>query len=244
MTLKRISTVRSNYCKTYAAFTLIELLVVIAIIAILAAILIPVVGNVRESAQQTKCASNLRQLAVASVAYASDHNGNFVSLYSDVPGEIVWIDQIAPYLGAGKMKRIFETINCPSADYIMEFNGVTTATYSYGWNHRLIPDSRDLDGDGKVTSATKLINVQRPAETLLLADTTQPEARKGWGKDYFVYVGDGPYNPATADELLPDAAYTGFSTRHGGRGNAAFVDGHVESFAIGEMKQKHVYTEN
>jgi len=35
-----------------------------------------------------------------------------------------------------------------------------------------------------------------------------------------------------------------FSTRHGDRGNAAFVDGHVESFAIGEMKQKHVYIEN
>ncbi|MGJ8650826.1 MAG: hypothetical protein ACSHX4_10745 [Opitutaceae bacterium] len=34
------------------------------------------------------------------------------------------------------------------------------------------------------------------------------------------------------------------STRHNDDGNAAFIDGHVESFAWREMKQKHVYIEN
>ncbi|MGZ0655755.1 prepilin-type N-terminal cleavage/methylation domain-containing protein [Coraliomargarita sp. W4R72] len=243
MYLKNIPATFNKKNKTSAAFTLIELLVVIAIIGILASILIPVASNVRESAQQTKCASNLRQLAVASVAYASDNHGSFPSLYSDVAGEGVWIDQIAPYAGGDGRKRVFEIINCPSAEYIMEFDGVRTATYSYGWNPRLIPDSRAGD-DGEVTPATRLINVRRPSETILLADTTQPEARKGWGKDYFATFGQAPYDPATAEDFLPDSAYTGFSTRHGDRGNAAFVDGHVESFAIGEMKQKHVYTEN
>jgi prepilin-type N-terminal cleavage/methylation domain-containing protein len=55
-------------------FTLIELLTVIAIIGILAAILIPVVGKVRESARVSVCASNLRQLGLGIHLYAADNN--------------------------------------------------------------------------------------------------------------------------------------------------------------------------
>jgi len=226
------------------AFTLIELLVVIAIIAILAAILIPAVGKVRESAHQTKCVSNLRQLAVASTVYASDHSGNFVSLYSDTPGKVVWIDQIAPYVDGENAQRIFEAINCPSAEHVMEVDGVRQSTYSYGWNPALIPDTRDLDGDGVSASAKRLINAQRPSQTILLADTKQPEVRGGWGSDYFVHVGPlDVYTAANADKVLAEARLAEFSPRHSGRGNAAFVDGHVESFAIGEIKEKHVFIE-
>lgn len=53
-------------------FTLIELLTVIAIVAILATILIPVVGSVRERARRSACVSNLRQLTMAVHAYAND----------------------------------------------------------------------------------------------------------------------------------------------------------------------------
>ncbi len=60
------------------AFTLIELLTVIAIIGILAAILIPVVGRVRESAHVAKTTSNLRQLFTANKLHAGDHKGLFV----------------------------------------------------------------------------------------------------------------------------------------------------------------------
>ena len=56
-------------------FTLIELLVVIAIIAILAAILFPVFAQARESARQTTCVSNTKQLVTALTMYASDYDG-------------------------------------------------------------------------------------------------------------------------------------------------------------------------
>jgi prepilin-type N-terminal cleavage/methylation domain-containing protein/prepilin-type processing-associated H-X9-DG protein len=58
------------------AFTLIELLVVIAIIAVLAAILTPVMKRVREQADSTKCVSNLRQIGVAINSYASERDGS------------------------------------------------------------------------------------------------------------------------------------------------------------------------
>lgn len=52
-------------------FTLIELLTVIAIIGILAAILIPAVGKVREVANKTKSASNIRSIAVSYSTYST-----------------------------------------------------------------------------------------------------------------------------------------------------------------------------
>ena len=60
--------------KKYQGFTLIELLVVIAVIAILAAILFPVFAKVREKARQTSCASNLKQLSLAFIAYTQDYD--------------------------------------------------------------------------------------------------------------------------------------------------------------------------
>ena len=60
------------------AFTLIELLVVIAVIALLMAILIPVLRSARERAQRVVCLSNLRQLTLAWVAYAEDNDGKLV----------------------------------------------------------------------------------------------------------------------------------------------------------------------
>ncbi len=55
-------------------FTLIELLTVIAIIGILAAIIIPTVGKVRETARRSVDSSNLRQIGQASMIFASDNS--------------------------------------------------------------------------------------------------------------------------------------------------------------------------
>jgi prepilin-type N-terminal cleavage/methylation domain-containing protein len=67
-----------NSPRAVRGFTLIELLTVIAIIGILAAILIPTVAKVRDSAHQATTVSNLRQLMIANRVHASDHRGLFV----------------------------------------------------------------------------------------------------------------------------------------------------------------------
>lgn len=65
------------------AFTLIELLVVIAIIAILIALLLPTLSRARESARTVACASQVRQLYTAFLAFANEHNGHLPGGYFD-----------------------------------------------------------------------------------------------------------------------------------------------------------------
>lgn len=67
-----------------AAFTLIELLVVVAIIAILAALLLPVLAKSRTKAESVTCANNLRQLGLAWMLYAED-NGDVLVNNHGVP---------------------------------------------------------------------------------------------------------------------------------------------------------------
>jgi len=71
------------------AFTLIELLTVIAIIGVLAALIFPTVGKVRETAQRTVDANNLRELVKAASLYAADNNDRLpdpVAIAAQYPG--------------------------------------------------------------------------------------------------------------------------------------------------------------
>ena len=84
--LGRGSVLRRRGQSRRRAFTLIELLVVIAIIAILAAILLPVLGQAKKRAWTIQCVSNLRQIGVAMKIFADDNN----QLYPESGGDIHW----------------------------------------------------------------------------------------------------------------------------------------------------------
>lgn len=85
--------------RTRGAFTLIELLVVIAIIAILAAMLLPVLHRAQQKAEQVGCINNLRQLMIAWKMYANENaefppNQDYDNAYprwvdGDMQGKIV-----------------------------------------------------------------------------------------------------------------------------------------------------------
>ncbi len=74
-TIRHPSTRPRPQGRARSGFTLIELLVVISIISILAGMLIPAINLVRELANQTKCASNQRQIAMAMMVYANQNEG-------------------------------------------------------------------------------------------------------------------------------------------------------------------------
>jgi prepilin-type N-terminal cleavage/methylation domain-containing protein len=85
-------------------FTLIELLVVIAIIAILAAILFPVFAQARESARQTTCLSNQKQIGLSVAMYTQDYDSTFPAQSTDnlwivaAGGKVTtYVDELLPY---------------------------------------------------------------------------------------------------------------------------------------------------
>lgn len=82
------------------AFTLIELLVVIAIIALLVGILLPSLAGGRRAAQQTACASNLRQLGIGLGAYWGDFKEAMPQRLGTLPDGTPWV--IPPLFG-GKL---------------------------------------------------------------------------------------------------------------------------------------------
>ena len=109
-------------------FTLVELLTVIAIIGILVAILIPTVGKIRIAATRSTCANNLRQAALGSLAYASEHKGQLPPLHQTwpFPHSIVsteW-DTFKPYVGGSTKTAL---MYCPGT--LQEWRSTATPQY-------------------------------------------------------------------------------------------------------------------
>ena len=190
-------------------FTLIELLVVIAIIAILAAILFPVFARARAKANQASCLSNLKELGLAMIMYASDYDGNFTFMGSGhqdtpvVPGDYYfnynsgsayqyfyrsWASNIYPYV---KNVQIYR---CPATDY--DCYGVAYGLPSHGAN--------PAGGRVSIFGRPNEEDIARPAEILMIT-----EKGAGGGNQY-----------------LLSAQYYACRDTHNEGGNITFFDGH------------------
>jgi prepilin-type N-terminal cleavage/methylation domain-containing protein/prepilin-type processing-associated H-X9-DG protein len=145
------------------AFTLIELLVVIAIIAILAAILFPVFAQARAKARQTSSVSNLKQLGMAVSMYVQDWET--YPLHSSASSQTPrtrWPDYLFPYV---KNEAIFRSPSAPARAFLKPFAHNPSVLYGgYGYNYQYLGNTRH-------PFAATDAEIERPAETIALADT-------------------------------------------------------------------------
>ncbi|MBC8138536.1 MAG: DUF1559 domain-containing protein [Fibrella sp.] len=166
------------------AFTLIELLVVIAIIAILAAILFPVFAQAREKARQTSCLSNLKQIGTAGLMYMQDYDETaFPFMMRDGNAANFWFYGFDNWYGGGTMtgrpergllypyQKNFQIADCPSAVDIPTFStAINTFWPAYGINSAYLhPNTNPTT---KRDDYATLSEIQRPAETVLIADVS------------------------------------------------------------------------
>lgn len=178
-----------NPCR---AFTLLELLVVVAIVAVLAALLLPVLSGARTRAQRTFCLNNLKQINVAVILYAGDNHESLPSAANTGDNkigsnsfQIYYKPLVMTYVGLkgapSPQDKIFDCpadtfyygetdFACHSGSFFSADNDYT----SYGFNGQggastppfTIPDETNLPG----LFGWKTTAIKEPVKTLLVTE--------------------------------------------------------------------------
>jgi len=229
-----------------------EVLVVVGIIAVLASILIPSLSRVRNQSRQIECLNNMRQIALAMVAFSKDHDDHFPrpALYTprDANDWVHWQEgtkypdalpslnksAVVPYLGGQFNPNVF---TCPVdiiESHAQSFPGAPVYPYSYSIN-RAISRSSAVPGTQTMTT----LQVVSPSTKILLIDETSET------------VSDGSWDQVeeTVNTTIPPTKYNVLSSRHDktvkspanqqriGSGNVAFCDAHAEPIPRNDMYQ-------
>ena len=240
------------------AFTLIELLVVIAIIAILAALLLPVLAGAKRRAQETQCKNNIKQLTLSALMYQSE-NG---SIFYPSP-QLVWIPAVMENLSSAANARLCPTAAVP-ADPTLNTDIKGTAINAWAWfstaahatngsyaiNGWFYPAAATAQwtGDNTITNYfPKDTAVHHPTTTPMFVDsvwadlwplpTDEPTSDlfEGWEKD--VLYQDMTRATIARHGLAPGPAYSDvpIDQPFPGTVNVGLADGHVESSKLDNL---------
>ena len=176
-------------------FTLIELLVVIAIIAILAAILMPVLQSARQRAWEAECINNKKQIQMAYFLFSQDNNDALPSnsdATSTPPGVNTtvncWVAGFLDWTRSPDNTNIWELINGQLGDYTVKNPKcysdpgdiyVSPAQSSVGWTHRirsvrvngyLAHTTAEPTWGAQFTNIWKTTDIKSPASTWVFVD--------------------------------------------------------------------------
>lgn len=211
-------------------FTLIELLVVIAIIALLAAIAFPGYQSMLESSRATQCTANLREIFTGIQGYVQDNNGIYPPSTSGKNGvNGYWFAAIGPYLSEG---RRFDQSKVKSGPWPQNIPFACPSCTNHGWGGAGI----DVGINGyqvgatvntnNLTTALRIAKASALSTTLLVADAAAGSGGGAWQIGWRIGTGGGNFSPAAE----------AIATRHKGRANVLYFDGHVGQVTAEQLK--------
>ena len=237
-----------------SAFTLAELLIVLAIIALLAAILLPALGQAKASARQSTCLGNLKQLQLAWLSYAHENedwlppNRAERSEFDMVAIARSWV------LGNPKLDKDDTGLR---SGVLFPYVGKSTAIYHCPSDPSTVRGEPALVRN-RSYSIDSWLNSELKSGTS--ADEINPDSRnlrrlsqvnaKGAGRvfafidEHGMSIDDGAFGIGNW-ALIPDPppywlAFPG--ERHRGGSNLSFADGHVEFHRWHWHRQVQDYT--